>query len=581
MSHSMHSINPILLSDSYKLSHIIFTSKGVKTIYSNFTPRFTHYLEDRFPNFDGKLVWFGLTATLKQVLIESWKENFFLKDKEEVIQEAKDILGPYIGMEDFSHFEDLHDLGYMPIEIKALSEGSLISKGTPCFTIKNTHEDYQWLPNYLESILTVQLWKVMTVATIGRLFKLVSEKYALKTTGSVEGTEFQNHDFSFRGQSGFESGGAAGAAFLISSKGTDNISALQYIRSYYNTDVNKTPVAFSIPAGEHSVTTLGIQMNALKYQDQDKAQRLILAEHDYLEEVLTKFPTGLVAYVADSYDYFSFLTDILPKAKDSIMARDGKLVVRGDSGDPVDIICGIKVPDYSVAVTLELAASYAFSDSFNFSDKLTSILVESIFSYKDKVYKTVYAVELDSFDKVKNYTRESLIEYTLTPEEKGTIEVLYEIFGGTVNDLGYKNLDSHIGMIYGDGITIPRATEIFERLESKGFSSLNIVFGVGSFSLAFLSRDDLGIAVKATAAEIVNGDSTSLLPVYKEPKTDSSKKSAKGLLKVTKDIDTGEFTLHDNVSYEEECEGELKTVFLNGEFLIEPTFQEIRDRVYP
>lgn len=579
MSHSMHNINPILLSDSYKLSHIIFTSKGVKTIYSNFTPRFTHYLEDRFPNFDGKLVWFGLTATLKQVLIESWKENFFLRDKEEVIQEAKDILGPYIGMEDFSHFEDLHDLGYMPIEIKALSEGSLISKGTPCFTIKNTHEDYQWLPNYLESILTVQLWKVMTAATIGRLFKLVSEEYALKTTGSVEGTEFQNHDFSFRGQSSFESGGAAGAAFLISSKGTDNISALQYIRSYYNTDVNKTPVAFSIPAGEHSVTTLGIQINALKYQDQDKSQRLILAEHDYLEEILTKFPTGLVAYVADSYDYFSFLTDILPKAKDSIMARDGKLVVRGDSGDPVDIIAGIKVPDYSDSKDLEEAAYEAFINNLN-SDVKTELLVTT-FSYKGGFYKSHYNVDYDAEDIFQGWDCRKIEEYTLTPEEKGTIQILYEIFGGTVNDLGYKNLDSHIGMIYGDGITIPRATEIFERLKSKGFSSLNIVFGVGSFSLAFLSRDDLGIAVKATAAEVVNGDSTSLLPIYKDPKTDSSKKSAKGLLKVTKDIDTGEFTLHDNVSYEEECEGELKTVFLNGEFLIEPTFQEIRDRAYP
>ena len=579
MSHSMHNINPILLSDSYKLSHIIFTSKGVKTIYSNFTPRFTHYLEDRFPNFDGKLVWFGLTATLKQVLIESWKENFFLRNKEEVIQEAKDILGPYIGMEDFSHFEDLHDLGYMPIEIKALAEGSLISKGIPCFTIKNTHEDYQWLPNYLESILTVQLWKVMTVATIGRLFKLVAEKYALKTTGSIEGTEFQNHDFSFRGQSGFESGGAAGAAFLISSKGTDNISALQYIRSYYNTDVNKTPVAFSIPAGEHSVTTLGIQMNALKYQDQDKSQRLILAEHDYLEEVLAKFPTGLVAYVADSYDYFSFLTDILPKAKDSIMARDGKLVVRGDSGDPVDIIAGIPCIDRSeTSDNAQLAAIDAFMEEVDFQAEKNDY--EVIYFFDDVCYKGVFKLDRDNRNIVDGYQRISVEPYERTAEEKGTIEVLYEIFGGTINDLGYKNLDSHIGMIYGDGITIPRATEIFERLESKGFSSLNIVFGVGSFSLAFLSRDDLGIAVKATAAEVVNGDSTSLLPVYKEPKTDSSKKSAKGLLKVTKDIDTGEFTLHDNVSYEEECEGELKTVFLNGEFLIEPTFQEIRDRVY-
>ena len=266
---SMSSMNPILMTDSYKLSHILYTSPGVKTIYSNFTPRFTNYLKARFPNFDDKIVWFGLQAALIQVMVEAWQCNFFEKNKEEVIQEAKDILGPYIGMEDFSHFEALHDLGYMPIEIKALKEGSLVTAGTPCFTITNTHEDFQWLPNYLESILTVQLWKIMTVATIGRLFKMISEEFAVLTTGSTEGTEFQNHDFSLRGHSGYESAGGCGAGFLISHSGTDNVPALQFIRSYYGTDINKNPVAFSIPAGEHSVSTLGIQIYAGKLLRED------------------------------------------------------------------------------------------------------------------------------------------------------------------------------------------------------------------------------------------------------------------------------------------------------------------------
>ena len=264
LNNTMSNMNPILMTDSYKLSHIIFTSPGVKTIYSNFTPRFTHYLKARFSNFDGKIVWFGLQAALIQVLVEAWQNNFFEKDKEEVIQEAKDILGPYIGMKVFTHFEALHNLGYMPLEIKALKEGSLVEAGIPCFTITNTHEDFQWLPNYLESILTVQLWKIMTVATIGRLFKLNSEDFALKTTGSIAGTEFQNHDFSLRGHSGYESAGACGAAFLLSSSGTDNVPALQFIQSYYKEDIVNNPVAFSIPAGEHSVSTLGIQIYANK-----------------------------------------------------------------------------------------------------------------------------------------------------------------------------------------------------------------------------------------------------------------------------------------------------------------------------
>ena len=257
-------INSIFLTDSYKLSHIEYTTPGVQTIYSNFTPRFTHYFENKFPNFDGKLVWFGLLGVMKQVFFDSWEEDFFKKDKEEVIKEATDFLGSYIGMKKFEHFEALHDLGYMPIEIKALAEGSLITAGIPCFTIKNTHPDFQWLPNYLESILTVQLWKVMTAATAARLFKLLSEEHAIKTTGSIQGTEFQNHDFSLRGQSGYESAGAVGAAFLTSSMGTDNVPAFHHIAQYYNTDIIKNPPAFSIPAGEHSVSTLGIQVHARK-----------------------------------------------------------------------------------------------------------------------------------------------------------------------------------------------------------------------------------------------------------------------------------------------------------------------------
>ena len=257
-------INPAFLADSYKLSHIEYTTPGVKTIYSNFTPRFTHYFKAKFPNFDDKLVWFGLLGVMKQVFFDSWEEDFFKKDKKEVMTEIKEFLSSYIGMKKFDHFEALHDLGYMPIEIKALPEGSLITPGIPCFTIKNTHEDFQWLPNYLESIITVQLWKVMTAASAARLFKLIAEEYAIKTTGSVEGTAFQNHDFSLRGQSGYESAGAVGAAFLLSSMGTDNIPAFHHISQYYNTDVIANTPAFSIPAGEHSVSTRGIQVYARK-----------------------------------------------------------------------------------------------------------------------------------------------------------------------------------------------------------------------------------------------------------------------------------------------------------------------------
>lgn len=304
------------------------------------------------------------------------------------------------------------------------------------------------------------------------------------------------------------------------------------------------------------------------------------AEYLYLEEVLAKFPTGILAYVGDSYDYFGFLTQILPLAKNNIMARRGKMIVRGDSGDPVDIICGSDIKDYSKFLDLNQAAYQAFSENcYIKTQKDPQLSVK--FYYKGVSYKTTYNIQFDRQGVVNGWSHAETIEYQLTPEEKGTIELLYEIFGGTINDLGYKVLDSHIGMIYGDGITIERATEIFKRLETKGFASSNIVFGIGSFSLAFLSRDDLGIAVKATAAEVVNEDGiTEWVPIYKEPKTDSSKKSAKGLLKVTFDSDTGLYVLQDNVTPEEELKGELKTVFLDGKILVDDTFEEIKQRLY-
>lgn len=305
------------------------------------------------------------------------------------------------------------------------------------------------------------------------------------------------------------------------------------------------------------------------------------AEYLYLEEVLAKFPDGILAYVGDSYDYFAFVTEVLPLAKDTIMSRDGKLVVRGDSGDPVDIIAGTLFKSYSKEPTLEDAAYKAFLDNFDPTPECEDVSLATKFLYKTKHYEVVYAIEYNNIGMLDNWACKTITEFQRTSEEKGTIELLYEIFGGTVNDLGYKVLDSHIGMIYGDGITIERATSIFERLSAKGFASLNIVFGVGAYSLASLSRDDLGIAVKATAAEVVNEDGiTEWVPVYKEPKTDSSKKSAKGLLKVTFDSDTGLYVLQDNVTPEEELEGELKTVFLDGKILVEDTFEEIKQRLY-
>lgn len=572
-------INPMLLTDSYKLSHIKFTSEGVQTIYSNFTPRFTDYLEAKFKNFDGGIVWFGIQAAVQKIFVEYWEEGFFKRNKDEVIGEAKTLLSRYIGMEDFKHFEALHDLGYMPICIKSLPEGCIVSKGLPCFTITNTHPDYQWLPNFLESVLSAEAWKPMTTATIGRAMKSMVVKAAIKTTGDASGADFQLHDFSFRGQSGIESGAASGAGFLLSTMGTDNIPSIAYLQHYYDADIEKDEVAYSVPAGEHSVTTLGIQIEAKKIIDEAEEQGIYIpdvedvlevAERKYVEYVIEKFPEGIVSYVADSYDYFGFLDKTLPAMKDLIESRNGKFVVRGDSGDPVEIIAGIEILDVSYTERLEHGAvGAAYQDIPKYGRDVEGGSFSKVFKFEGEIYKVDYEVETYN-NALEDVKIKGFYPYELTVEEKGTISHLFNIFGGNVNSKGYIELNEKIGMIYGDGINEERATEIFKRLEDKGFASTNVVFGIGSYTLNMLSRDDLGTAVKATSAT-VNGKQVA---IYKDPKTDTSKKSARGLLRVDQRAD-GTFELTDNVSENEELGGLLEVIYEDGKMCNRISYNEV------
>ena len=574
----MSYINPIFHTDSYKLSHKKMTSSGVETIYSNYTPRFDDYMRARYKTFDGGIVWFGMQYALRKILVEIWQDNFFNKPKDEVIAQAKRFLVPYIGMSDLSHFEDLHDLGYLPLEIKALPEGSVITKGIPCFTITNTHKDYQWLPNYLESILSTEIWKPMTSATIGRTFRKLVNKFAMETEGNLDNTDYQIHDFSLRGQSGVESAASVGGGFLLNTKGTDNVPALAFVEHYYDSPFSDTfNIANSVPAGEHSVTTLGIQLHAkrlkniasLRYEDPTEADYLHYGEVEYVKEVLKKFDTGIVSYVADSYDYFSFLDRVLPAVKNEVMARDGKFVVRGDSGDPVEIIAGIKIPDFTSVGGFNLAATdavYAGIDLDNIHEGQNF----TVYKFNDTIYRVESYVTTDEYGLLDSVDIVNVQPHTLTTQDKGTIERLWEIFGGTVNELGYKVLDSHIGMIYGDGITEQRATEILTRLKDKGFVSTNIVFGIGSYTLNMTSRDDLGTAIKATSA-VVNGERVA---IYKDPKTDTSKKSARGLLQVSTNIGGG-YLLSDDVSPRDAEDSLLKTVWKDGKFVQTVTFDDI------
>ena len=590
-------LNPFLYAtDSYKVSHITFETAGVKEIYSNMTPRFSKYIQEMLGEaFDGKYVVFGIQWMLLRFHMMA-KKGFFDKPKEEVIAEMRELHTPYIGNDKFKHFEDLHDLGYLPVVIKTLDEGTLSPIGVPFLTIRNTLDDFEWLPNYLETIISTDIWKQLTVATVARAFRLTSNKFALETTGSTDGVEFQNHDFACRGHSGLENAAITGVGFLLSSCGTDNIPSLWAANKFYQSTNAQGLLAGSVSAGEHSVTTSGILTEQERALHNGEEITLLEAERRYTLMLLKeRFPTGIFSSVADSFDYYGFLETVLPQLKDAIMARDGKFVVRGDSGNPVDIICGIDESGYQ---DLSMYPEDALKDVL--FDLTSDLLADEtdhgecgdseytlIFKYEDGLKKAhVKGFQWNRYDKQYYYLETNFSDVTIeiedierTVEHKGTIEHLWNIFGGTINDQGFKVLDSHIGMIYGDGITVQRSNEILTRLKAKGFASTNVVFGVGSYSLNLVSRDHLGIAIKATNTIVdINGQRVDK-PIYKDPKTDTSKKSARGLISVHAD-EAGDLYYKDMQTRKEEEIGLLNTVYMNGQFHKLTNIFEIRERLW-
>lgn len=548
-----------LLCDFYKTSHKAVYPKGTEVIYSTFTPRSNKY----FP-IANEVVVFGIQGFVKKYLVDYFNENFFKRSKNEVVNEYNRIIKFTLGEQyvDSEHIEKLHDLGYLPIKLKALKEGTLSPIKVPVMTIENTHPDFFWLTNYLETLISTEIWQPMTSATISHQYRNLFDEYALKTVGNTLGVDFQGHDFSMRGMSSLESAMTSGAGHLLSFTGTDTIPAILYHEKYYNANVENELVGASIPATEHSVMSAGTSADG----DRD--------EYETFKRIITEvYPEGLVSIVSDTYDFWKVVTETLPQLKENILSRDGKVVIRPDSGDPVDILCGKKLPEFD---TIE----DAFDDyemEFSHDAKLMLKHDEDRTSYKEnyelrvddkvvtlhfKAYKGEYEI-----DEYRDYSVRKI-----TAEDKGLIECLWETFGGLITDKGYKVLDSHIGAIYGDSITYNRAKEICERLEVKGFASINVVYGIGSYTFQYNTRDSFGFAMKATYA-VINGEEKLL---FKDPKTDDgTKRSQRGKVKVYET--NGSIAYVDGLYSESNFNDDLlEDVFVDGKLIRDQSLSEIR-----
>lgn len=555
----MFELEAVLACDGYKTSHKKQYSPHTEVVYSTWTPR-----KSRMDDVNN-VVFFGLQYFIKDYLIDSFNKTFFNRSKDEVINEFKRIMKQYNGDDDASHWEALHDLGYLPLKIDALPEGTLTPIRVPMFTIKNTIPEFYWLTNFIETIMSTEIWKPMTSATIALQYRKICEKWAEKTCDDNSHIDLQGHDFSMRGMAGLDAACSSGAGHLLSFKGTDTIPAILWLEKYYNANCEKDIVGTSIPATEHSVA----ETNIIEIEKQVEEERHIIdtsefvglvgdqkeAERRYFERLLDVYPNGTFSYVADTYNLWEVLTDILPLLKDKIMSRDGKVVIRPDSGDPCDIICGLNT-----------------NENYKLFSPASDLNNVSLYKQEDK----------DSWTKVVgSYTER---------QYSGVIELLWDIFGGTINSKGYKVLDPHIGCIYGDAITLERAEEICRRLESKGFASSNIVFGIGSYTYNMNTRDTFGFALKTTYG-VVNGKE---LMLYKDPITDDgTKKSQKGMVSVFRDEYFDELMYRDEYNKKDKEEAiemrkahptdehyeMLQTVFLNGKLVKEYNLQEIRDRL--
>jgi nicotinamide phosphoribosyltransferase len=304
-------------------------------------------------------------------------------------------------------------------------------------------------------------------------------------------------DFGMRGMSCMDDSIRTSASWLLSFNKTSTIPALPYIDEYYFAKCAKNGIGRGAVSTEHSV------MGANFAIDGD--------EITFVKRLLTElYPNTSFSMVSDTYDYWNMIENIIPKCRDEIMAHNGKLLIRPDSGDMVDI---------SVR----------------------------------------------------------------------TIEKLWKTFGGTVNNKGYKVLDPHIGLIYGDGCTLNRVAEIYKILKERGFAANNVVFGVGAFcfhalfdednKMTVITRDTFGMAMKATYGEF--GDKK--LFIYKDPKTDDGnlKKSHKGCCQVRWNRLKEEYECYDEyLNPVDQPYTLLKTVFLNGKIVWFDSFMDIRRRLY-
>ena len=287
------------------------------------------YFTPRMSRIEGqdKLIMFGLQAFIKEYLIENFNEFFFSRQRDEALREYTRVLDNTLGKGayDLNKIADLYDLGYLPLEIRAVPEGSRVNIKVPMIEISNTHPDFVWLVNTIETMMSCTLWHTMLSANVGYNYRnIVNKYYDISVDDNVPRAKALG-DFSMRGQESVESATKSSAAFCLSFLNTATVPAIPWLERYYNCDCTKDEVAFGAISTEHSVMCSNYAVDG--------------DEVSFVKRLLTEiYPNHSFSMVSDSYDYWNLVDNILPQVKEEVLAHNGCISIRGDSGDPVLIV---------------------------------------------------------------------------------------------------------------------------------------------------------------------------------------------------------------------------------------------------
>lgn len=502
----MINYNPLLCLDYYKTAHADQYPQGLTRMVSYYTPRMSRLSDIN------KVTLFGLQAFVSD-LNESFNRHFFSRPFDEVFKEYKRILSATIGTNGVGEerLRKLHELGYLPLEIRALPEGTRSDIKVPQIEISNTHPDFVWLVNSIETALSCSMWHTQVSAEVGYRYRQIVNHYADLTCDDAIPRARLLGDFSMRGQESIESATKSSAAFTLSFLNTATVPAILWLEKYYNCDCETEPVAFGALSTEHSVMCSNFAVDG--------------NEITHIRRLLTEiYPHQSFSMVSDSYDYWNLVDNILPQLKAEILAHDGFISIRGDSGDPVEVIT---------------------KTVFKLWDTFGGTYNSKGFKVLDPHVKAIYG---DS----------------ITPQRCEQIyEILFE------NGFAINNVSLGVGSF---------SMQCLEVLDAKLVDGEDGGYYMTTKEYAPYTRDTFGIAVKATYAEDAAGNP---IMIFKNPKTDSAnfKKSQRGCCRVFK-TDTG-YAYEDGLTWEQaQKDNELVVVFKNGHFIKTYTLDEVRQNLH-